>query len=115
MASRFKEERIRINLTKKEMAERLTRISVQSLNWIESPAGDPLKKFKSLNWAEMSMEGMDIQYILTGNRVASLTKEEEYLLDNYRASTAKNKDHLEAVSAALAKSDELNKKTGGDE
>lgn len=45
-------------------------------------------------------------YVLTGQRsiTEELTPDETALLDNYRASSPTNKDHLDAVSAAFAQS-----------
>ena len=48
--------------------------------------------------------GIDVQFILTGVRSITLNREEQALLDNYRASSEQNQDHLEAVGNAFAQS-----------
>ncbi len=38
--------------------------------------------------------GVDVNYIITGQMIPVLTKEESTFLDNYRSSSKQNKDHL---------------------
>jgi hypothetical protein len=59
--------------------------------------------------------GVDVYYVLTGQRVATattLTAREAALVDNYRASDEDAKKALEKTSAALAQSAEVMKKAG---
>jgi transcriptional regulator with XRE-family HTH domain len=52
----------------------------------------------------LSEAGVDILYVITGSRSLnlSLSSEEAALVDNYRASTEKNKSLLEGVGASFA-------------
>jgi len=52
----------------------------------------------------LAYSGMDISYLLTGVRSAVLTKEEQSLLDNYRACSDSDKTHIKAVGTAFAQS-----------
>ncbi|NRA20734.1 MAG: helix-turn-helix transcriptional regulator [Oceanospirillaceae bacterium] len=62
-----------------------------------------------------AMIGVDIFYVLTGDRVngaSSLTTEETALVENYRASTEENKSHIEAVGSAFAQQIQMKVKKG---
>jgi hypothetical protein len=52
----------------------------------------------------ISKSGIDVLYLITGSRSlnSGLSTEETALVDNYRASTDKNKSHIEAVGASFA-------------
>lgn len=103
LAERFIEERIRMGYTQETIARELS-VGIQKIKHMEGLFGNPIKNFTTIHFARMAFLGMDINYILGGQRTIELSAEERALLDNYRAASAVNKDHLKAVSAALAQS-----------
>lgn len=105
MGERLQQERERLGLSQKQLAQQMGYKSASKIGWAESPADTFLTCFKCKDLVRMAQLRIDLQYIMTGRRSILLNEAEATLLDNYRASSPTNKDHLEAVSTALAQSE----------
>jgi transcriptional regulator with XRE-family HTH domain len=109
----FKEERKRLNLSQKNIADFLDMSTKQIGRWESSVAisADKLALLAELDF--------DVLFVITGMRsepIAEqqsqpLNREEEVLLDNFRNSSAEAKAALKATSNALAQR-KVNKKMG---
>lgn len=107
---RLKEERKRLGLSQEEFA---AIAGVTRRPYAEWETGKTSPKAEQLS--ALADKGVDVYYVLTGQRVATattLTAREAALVDNYRASDEDAKKALEKTSAALAQSAEVMKKAG---
>jgi transcriptional regulator with XRE-family HTH domain len=121
---RLLEERKRLGFTQDEMAARGGVAKRTYCNYEageRDPTGGLLSALASL--------GVDIQYILTGERTASpaltaqqahagyslevLSREEQALLDNYRHAPEIGKKAVEAAIAAVAQPGKMKSRSGG--
>lgn len=99
---RLKEERESLALSQSEFAELVGASRRTAIAWEKgdsSPTGVQL--------SVLADHGFDVLYILTGKRTGEpvpLKPDESALLENYRAASAENKDHMKAVGAAFAQS-----------
>ncbi|MEM5528095.1 helix-turn-helix transcriptional regulator [Gammaproteobacteria bacterium AS21] len=100
---RLKFERNRLGLNQTELSERVgVTKKTQSLyeRGDRSPSSDYLIAAADI--------GIDVLFLVTGNHTVytnndlELSSEEVALVNNYRASTEKNKSHIEAVGASFA-------------
>lgn len=112
IAKRLKEDRTRLGWTQDKMAEvaGCTRRTV--VEW-ESEEGDSSPKASQLE--KLAERGMDVYYVLTGQRVGSVTTlsaRESALVENYRASPEDAKRVLEKTGAYLAQSPGALKRSG---
>lgn len=117
VAERFKEERIRLNLTQTQVGDLLGKGKTTIINW-EKSVGAP----DAVQLFELSKHGFDACYVVTGhyhiapiiyktdgvnsNHVTrqELLNEREYaLLDDFRALGDKEKDAAETMLHAVAK------------
>jgi len=96
---RLKEECYRIGLDQDSFAQ-IGRVKKNA----QSNYENGLRKPDSDYLAGIASAGVDVLYVLTGNRtlVSELSSKESTLVENYRASTPEHLSTLETVSAALA-------------
>jgi hypothetical protein len=98
---RFKEEITELGFSLAKAAREMGESSPQRLKDVTNGR----QKLPTDMLASATLIGVDIFYVLTGERnqqVAELSTQESALVDNYRASTEKNKSHIEAVGASFA-------------
>jgi transcriptional regulator with XRE-family HTH domain len=110
MHVRLFEERERLGFSQEEMAA-AGGMKKRAYCYYESGERVPDAAFLE----QVASHGVDVYYVLTGQRVATattLTAREAALVDNYRASDEDAKKALEKTSAALAQSAEVMKKAG---
>ena len=108
---RLYEERRRLRLTEAEMAERagFALDSAPDKKWhrVRALETGTNAQNKPLTWDELAglaTLGVDVQYVLIGQRSHVLSQEEQRLVDNYRASGEEGKRSLRSVGNAFAKS-----------
>jgi transcriptional regulator with XRE-family HTH domain len=101
LGARLREERNRLGLSQPKLAEAVGVSKNTVIAW-EKGTTSP----NAVQLSGLSVLKFDVLYILTGQYAgpARLAPDEAALVDNYRSSSAQNKDHLKAVSAALAQS-----------
>ncbi len=102
MGFRLREERERLGLSQPRLAEIVSTSKVTVIAW-EKDRSSPTGVQLSL----LADQGFDVLYILTGQRTGlpePLAPDETALLENYRAASAENRGHMQAVGAALAQS-----------
>lgn len=99
--TRLREERIRLGLDQ----EGFGLLGGVKKN-AQSNYENGLRKPDSDYLAGIAAAGVDVLYVLTGNRtpVSDLSSKESALVENYRASTPEHRSTLDTVSAALAQS-----------
>lgn len=105
---RLRSERKRLGLTQTAVAK-VCGVSLHSISDYESGKSEPkLSVLESL-----TVLGVDVMYILTGNRTlpAIMSVEEQKLVENYRAMDDSAKLNIQAVGDAFAQS-KPNLKTG---
>lgn len=101
IGKRLAEERTRLGMTQTQFAEAAGLKSRRTLSQYEADERSP----DAAALAAWAAHGVDVLYVLTGQRNASqLTSREAALLANYRASDAKGRAALDSASAALAQS-----------
>jgi transcriptional regulator with XRE-family HTH domain len=99
ISDRFREERERLSLSQRQVAE-LLGVSLNAVNnWergVSSVSADAVSRF--------GYTGADVLYILTGERASRpvLTAEEASLLDNYHHADEKGKAAARAVLEAVS-------------
>lgn len=96
---RIRQERVKLVMTEKQLAEKLG-IRWQRLRAIERGTGRPPS---IVLIGSMGNSGMDIKYILLGERSITLKQDEAALLDSYQNTTPERKASLREVSSAFAK------------
>lgn len=97
---RLKEERHRLGLKQAEMAE-AGGVQVQAVSLYESG-----KRYPDSQYLEsIALVGVDVAYVITGHRtpIATLAKEEQALIDNYRAADTQGRAAARAVLSAVQK------------
>ena len=111
IGGRIRQERERLELTEKEMAERMG-IHRNRLRALEDGTAKRGPGFEELG--ALGLQGADVNYILTGQ--GTLNPEERALVENYRASTDADRKSLRSVGNAFAKSRLMDgdAKVGGD-
>ena len=100
ISERFREERERLLLSQRQVADLLGASLNTVNNWergVSSASADAVAKFGG--------SGADVLYILTGQRTpkALLTEEEDALLDNYQQATEQGRAAARAVLLAVEK------------
>ena len=100
ISDRLREERERLELKQTELAE-IGGVRVQAVSLYESGKRYP----DALYLENIATAGVDVAYVLTGSRtpVATLAREEQALLDNYRAADDSGKAAARAVLSAVTK------------
>ncbi len=109
---RLREDRKRLGWNQDKMAEiagctRRTVVEWESDGAMSSPKADQLEK--------LAAHGMDVYYVLTGQRVGAattLSARESALVENYRAAPEEAKKVLETTSAYFAHPSGAVKKAG---
>lgn len=104
ISARLKEDRIRLGWNQEKMAE-IAGCSRRSVVDWESEESTALPKAEQLE--RLAESGMDVYYVLTGQRIGlatTLSARESALVENYRAAPEDAKKALETTSAALAQS-----------
>jgi len=118
---RLKEERERLSLTQPAFAEVAGAAKRTLIEW-EKGTTSP----SAVQLSALSAIGVDVFYILTGQRMPTFTgvlagqdragygnhvlsKDEEALVENYRASSAEGKSAIKTTSASLAQSAKMKK------
>jgi transcriptional regulator with XRE-family HTH domain len=102
LGARLREERNRHGMSQLQFAEAVGASKNTVIAWEKgttSPNGVQL--------SVLADQGFDVLYILTGQRTGlpePLAPDESALLENYRAASAENRGHMQAVGAALAQS-----------
>ncbi|EAR5802889.1 helix-turn-helix transcriptional regulator [Salmonella enterica] len=98
--TRLREERLRLGLDQDGFGQ-LGGVKKNA----QSNYENGLRKPDSDYLAGIAAAGVDVLYVLTGNRtpVSELSSKESALVENYRASTPEHRSTLDTVSAALAK------------
>ncbi|CAD5724793.1 helix-turn-helix transcriptional regulator [Escherichia coli] len=96
---RLKEERIRLGLDQDGFGQ-LGGVKKNA----QSNYENGLRKPDSDYLAGIAAAGVDVLYVLTGNRtpVVTLSSKESVLVENYRSATPEHQSTLDTVSAALA-------------
>lgn len=98
---RLKEEFDNLGWSEKEARSRLmvapSRLATMLHGSFKTVPGEVLER--------MAMQGIDIQYVLTG-KPARVDMQESALLDNYRNSTPDSQAIIRKIGAALEKQDE---------
>ncbi len=100
--SRLKKERERLKLNQQQLGA-IGGVARNAQSHYESGTRLPDAGY----FSAIASVGADVQYFLTGIQSGAihsndLSTEESALVDNYRASTDKNKSHIEAVSVAFS-------------
>ena len=103
---RLKEERERLGLTQPAFAEIANAKKRTLIDWEKGISSPTAVQLSALSGA-----GVDVLYVLTGQRSASaapntqpLARDEEILLDNYRNSPPDARAAIKATSDAFARS-----------
>ncbi|MCW2478854.1 helix-turn-helix transcriptional regulator [Candidatus Symbiopectobacterium sp. NZEC135] len=109
---RIKEERERLSLTQQGMAEAIGVAKRTFIDW-EKERTSPT----AVQLSALSLMGMDVLYVLTGQRSSttarekpSLTRRQSALLDNYDHLGEADKAALERTAFALAEQERVGKK-----
>ncbi len=106
LGERIKEERERLGWSIPEFAAVAGAGKNTVIDW-QNGKSSP----KASQLADLARSGVDVLYILTGNRepmAPALSPREAALLDNYRSSPEAAKTALEQTSAAFAQPGQLN-------
>lgn len=102
LGERIREERLRLGLTQDQLG-----VAPKTQRFYESGERSPDAAYLA-RFAEL---GADVLYILTGERtVGELAPDEAALLDNYRNAQPGGKAALQTTSAALAHSENKERK-----
>ena len=106
---RLVEERKRLKLNQKDFS---ALAGVSKTTQFNYEKGDRVPD--ALYLQAIAQSGVDILYLVTGSRSLNfdLSSQETALVDNYRASTEENKNHLEAVGTAFAQQIRMEVKKG---
>lgn len=110
---RIREERLKLGMSEKQFAELISpSSSLQRIRALETESVNPSKPLTSLELKAMASYGVDIQYVLIGQRStteASLSPDEAALLDNYRHTPPERRGSLAEVSQVFAASGKAEK------
>lgn len=93
---RLKQERLRLGVSQSQLAE-FVDISLKQVGRWETSI--PIPSDKLAKCAEL---GIDVVFVLTGQRASPLTPEEAALLDNYRNSPPEAQAAIRSTGAAFA-------------
>lgn len=111
IGARLKEERERVSLTIPELGKIAGAKKNTVIDWQSGKSSPPAAKL-----AELGDHGLDVLYILTGQRsgsetvAPSLSREHRALIDNYDACSPADQKAVRALASSAAKFHQL---TGG--
>lgn len=108
MGYRLREERERLGKSQVEMAS-MTETKFRTYQDWERGVAAVSSEFL----AQISVHGVDVLYVLTGSRTPTgqvLTRDEDAMLDNYRAAAEPDRVTARRVLDALAQSPEVKKR-----
>lgn len=112
ISKRLKEDRERLDWSQEKMADLAGCSRRAVVDW-ENEESTALPKAEQLE--KLAEHGMDVYYVLTGQRIGSVTVlsvRESALVENYRAAPEDAKQVLEKTSTYLAQSPGALKKAG---
>lgn len=101
ISDRLRQERERLGHTQTEMAK-VCGVAFRTYCDYEAGKTEPKASF----FSAMSQAGADVMYIITGNKMptASISTEEQKLVENYRAMDEAAKLNIQAVGDSFAHS-----------
>jgi len=97
IGGRLREEREHLGLSQPELAEIAETSRHTVMSWEQGKTSPDAARL-----IKMGVAGMDVVYILTGQRGGVLAPDESALLDNYRHSAPDSQRILRETSAAFA-------------
>jgi hypothetical protein len=101
---RLKEEITRLGFSLAKASREMGESSPQRLKDVTNGR----QKLPTELLASAALIGVDIIYVVTGeqgSKMVNLTTQETALVENYRASSEEDKNHIEAVGASFAQQD----------